>query len=206
VVSHTSKVFSVAVSLAICFGINASSLKGEAKCDSVHQPVVVAEEQINSKAYSVTRMLIKSRPEQVWQILTDYMNAPRIFPTLKKVQVLSDAGCTKRVHYQIHPSGLMTSFEYDLEMRETPHKMIEWKRVSGDFKDLQGFWKLEPVEGGHATIVTYASHVNGGFLMPQALIRRQSRIDFPAVMIALKSTAENTTQIAARAGHSHTAN
>jgi ribosome-associated toxin RatA of RatAB toxin-antitoxin module len=186
--------------------MNASSLKVEAKLDPIHQQVAVCDEEINCKPYSVTRMLIKSRPEQVWQVLTDYASAPRVFPTLKKCQVLSDNGCTKRVHYQIRPSGVVTCFEYDLDMRETPHKMIEWKRASGDFKDLEGFWKLEPAEGGHSTIVTYASHVNGGFLMPQALIRRQSRIDFPVVMTALKSTAENTTQIAARAGHSHQAN
>jgi ribosome-associated toxin RatA of RatAB toxin-antitoxin module len=168
--------------------------------------IVVAEEQINNKPYQVTRMLIKSSPQQVWQVLTDYNSASKIFPTLKKCHVVSDLGSSKRVHYQIHPSGIMTCFEYDLEMRETPHKLIEWRRLSGDFKAIEGYWKLEPADGGRSTHVTYASHVNGGFLLPQALIKRQTRMDFPEVMTALRTTAENTTQIATRTQHSHTAN
>ena len=159
--------------------------------------VQVTEEQIDHKPYQVTRVLVKTRPEQVWQVLTDYNSAPSIFPTLKKCHVVSDKGQTKVIHYQIRPSGSFTSFEYDLEMKETPHKMVEWHRIAGDFKAVDGYWKLEPVDCGRSTVVTYATYCNGGMFLPQALIRRQSRIDLPQVMSALKAHAETTTQIAA---------
>jgi ribosome-associated toxin RatA of RatAB toxin-antitoxin module len=205
VVFKTNKLLLAAVTLAACLGFNCSTLPSLAKdhpCDNI----VVGDEEINSKPYQVTRVLIKSSPQQVWQVLTDYNSAPKIFPTLKQCQVIADAGNCKRVHYQIHPSGQLANFEYDLDVRETPHKRIDWHRVAGDFKEVDGYWKLDPADGGRSTIVTYASHVNGGFFMPQALIKRQTRMDFPQVMTALRTTAENTTQIAVRTSHSQTAN
>lgn len=203
-VSKTQKLLIAAAFVVASVGVNSSSMPLQAK---EHQSdIVIAEERINNKPYQVTRLLIKSPPQQVWQVLTDYNSAPKVFPTLKKCRVLSDCGTSKRIHYQIHPSGIMTCFEYDLDVREMPHRLIEWRRVSGDFKAVEGFWKLEPADSGRSTIVTYASHVNGGFLLPQALIKRQTRLDFPQVMAALKTTAENTTQVAVRAQHSHSAN
>jgi Polyketide cyclase / dehydrase and lipid transport len=75
---------------------------------------------------------------------------------------------------------------------------MEWHRISGDFKEVDGFWKLEPTELGRCTMVTYASHVNGGFFMPQLLIKRQLRNDMPTALTALKNKAEGPTQIASR--------
>lgn len=166
-----------------------------AKADA--SAIQVTEEQIDHKPFQVTHVLVKTRPDQVWQVLTDYNSAPAIFPTLKKCRVLSDKGQTKVIHYQIKPTGSITSFEYDLEMKETPQKSLEWRRVGGDFKDVEGYWKLEPVDCGRSTMVTYATYCNGGVFLPQALIKRQSRIDLPQVMTALKVHAETTTQIAA---------
>jgi hypothetical protein len=75
---------------------------------------------------------------------------------------------------------------------------MEWHRLSGDFKAVDGSWKLEPANNGTCTLVTYSAHVAGGFLMPQMLIKRQSHIDMPSTLLALKKHAETTTQIATR--------
>lgn len=164
-----------------------------------HQ-IAVVEESINNKPHQVVTAVVKARPEQVWHILTDFNAAPRIFSSLKKCQVLVDKGTTKIVHHQVKPSGLMTTFQYDLELKEVNQKQLSWHRVGGDFKAVEGFWKLEPTEGGRATLVTYATYVNGGMFMPLPLIKRQSRIDMPQVMAALKNHAENTVQVATHAG------
>jgi ribosome-associated toxin RatA of RatAB toxin-antitoxin module len=163
--------------------------------------VTVNDEQIEHKTYVVAKVLVKAKPDHVWQILTDFNAAPNVFPTLKKCQVLSEKGLTKLIHYQVKPTGTLTSFSYDLEIREHGHSKMEWQRVDGDFKELNGYWKLEPVECGQSTLVTYASYVNGGLFMPQALIRRQSHIDVPPMLAALKTHAE-TLQIASGRQHS----
>ncbi len=104
----------------------------------------------------------------------------------------------KIARHEIAPSGIPDTFEYILEVHETAPKLMEWRRLSGDFKEVDGSWKLEPANGGSYTLVTYASHVTGGFLMPQMIIRRQSHIDMPNTLAALKKHAESSTQIASR--------
>lgn len=160
-----------------------------------HHPAVT-EEKIGNRTYQVTRINIHAQPDHVWHILSDYENAHAIFPCLKKCKVLRDRGNIKEIEQQIKPSGVPGTFAYVLEITETPGKLQQWRRLRGDFTEVEGFWKLEPAEDG-TTLVTYASYVNGGFFMPQGLIKRQLRADFPAVIAALKHQAESTRHIAA---------
>src|SRR5262249_14343226 len=112
-----------------------------------------------------------------------------------------DKGTTKITRHVLAPSGVPDTFEYVLEIHEMAPCSMEWHRISGDFHDVDGYWKLEPVELGRHTMVTYASYCNGGILMPQFLIRRQFKIDMPNALIALRNKAELDTRIAAhRAG------
>lgn len=202
-ISQKSKLLTAAALIALCVSSNCS-LPAQAKCEV--EGCTLEEQVQNNKNFQVSHVLVKSSPAAVWQVLTDYSGAPKTFQTLKKVQVLSECGNNKRVHYQVRPTGLIATYEYDLDIKETPHKQIEFHRVNGDFKEIEGFWKLEPAEGGRATIVTYGSHINGGLFLPQALIKHQSRVDMPLALSALRTAAESSTQIAARAGHAHGTN
>lgn len=161
-------------------------------------PHAVMEEVHNGKTFCVSHALIKAKPDEVWTILTDYNNAHRTFPMMKKCQVLEDHGNTKIMKHIVAPSGLIGTYEYVIELKETDKKALEWKRISGSFKEVDGFWRLEPVEGGRHTMVTYASYVNGGMFIPQGLIKRQFRTDMPQVMSLLTKSAEGGTQIASR--------
>lgn len=159
--------------------------------------VEINEEKIGDKNYQVSKILVHVKPEAVWKILTDYENATEIFPCLKKCKLVKDKGNnTKLVQHQIKPSGVPTTFDYVIEVKETANKLYEWHRVSGDFREVDGFWKLEPQNDGNSTMVTYASYVNGGLFLPPPLIKRQVRTDIPGVMSALKQHAETSRQIA----------
>lgn len=201
-VSQKRKLLTAAALIALC--VSSSALSVEAK--SASEGCTIEDQVTNNKNYQVSHVVVKSSPAAVWQVLTDYNGAPKTFPNLKKVRVLSECGNSKRVHYQIRPTGLIATYEYDLEVKETPHRSIEFHRICGDFKEIDGYWKLEPADGGRSTLVTYASHVNGGLFMPQALIKHQSRVDMPIALNALRNAAESSTQIAARASHTHGTN
>lgn len=166
----------------------------------------VIEEKIGNRVYQTSKITVHSKPEHVWRVLTDYDNAQFIFPCVKKCKLVKDKGTHKIVEHSVKPSGFPGSFSYVLEIKETPHRMQEWHRLSGDFHDVEGFWRLDPIEDGNSTVVTYASYVNGGFFMPQALIKRQTRMDVPAVMAALKNHSETSHQQLAAAGQKSSKN
>jgi ribosome-associated toxin RatA of RatAB toxin-antitoxin module len=187
----------LAASLSCSFGLPqtfvvAANASGNHEC--------LSEEMMHGKTYTVARVSVKASPERVWQILTDYDNAPRVFPQLRHSKLLHEHGGQKTVKHVLAPSGLPGTYEYVVEVKEAAPHSLEWHRVSGAFKQVDGYWKLEPLDGGHTTLVTYASYVDGGFLMPQPLVRRQCRIDMPAVMTTLKAQAESSSgiQIAGR--------
>jgi ribosome-associated toxin RatA of RatAB toxin-antitoxin module len=191
---------SALLSAASAVGVSAqfSPVLAKGQMENVSPPFDVVDEMHGQKCFQVVKMVVKAKPEQVFRILVDYENAPSVFPHLKKCHVLEDHGATKIVQHQVQPSGPFGTYNYILEVKEIPNKSLEWHRVKGDFKEVDGYWKLEPSEGGHHTIVTYSSYTNGGLFIPQILIKRQVHVDMPGVMSALKTQAELGTQIAGR--------
>lgn len=163
----------------------------------------VHEEIIDGKKFLVIRSMVKARPDQVWQVLADYPNSTRVFPLLKKCQILKDHGSTKIMRHVVAPSGLALTYDYVIAVKETAPSCIEWHRIRGAFKELEGSWKLEPRDSGRSTLVTYASYINGGFFLPQSMIRRQIQIDMPITIAALKLHTESMTQIASRRVDNH---
>ena len=160
----------------------------------------VCEEQMNGKTYVVARVIVKAPPEKVFQVLSDYDHADRVFPQIKHCKLVADKGASKIVAHKIAPAGVLSTYEYVLEIKETAPHALEWHRISGDFKQVDGFWKLEAADGGRSTDVTYACHIDGGIFIPQMLIRRQCKIDMTSVMSSLKATTEGASnlQIAGR--------
>ena len=202
----------ILLSMFSSVSVGLSAYAGELHASSQSQPKLVApaasahgqssakglpevnEEKIGGRMYQTSKILVHAKPDQVWRLLTDYDNAPTIFPCLKKCKVLKDKGTSKVVQHEVKPTGFPGSFEYVLEIKEVGNRSQEWHRLSGDFHEVEGFWKLDGSEDGNSTTVTYASYVNGGFFMPQPLIKRQVRQDIPSVMVALKNHAETSHQ------------
>lgn len=171
--------------------------------ENVNAPFQVMDEVQGKQTVHVIKMVVKAKPEHIFRILTDYENAPGVFPHLLKCHVLENHGSTKIVEHKVQPSGPFGTYTYVLQVKEVPGKSLEWHRIRGDFKEVDGLWKLDPLEGGRHTFVTYTSHINGGLFLPPILIKRQVHADMPGVMSALKSQAESMTQIAEQPGHVH---
>jgi ribosome-associated toxin RatA of RatAB toxin-antitoxin module len=166
---------------------------------TIKEPIAameVVDEVRDGKLFYVSKLLVKAKPERVWQILTDYAHAARIFPVVQECEVIEDHGSVKIAKHVIAPSGLPCTYEYVLRIHESAPHLLEWHRISGDFKELDGSWKLEPIDSGRHTLVTYASHMTGGILEPAFMIRRQFHIDAPMSLTALKHQAEQPNQIA----------
>src|SRR5271163_16203 len=75
----------------------------QASLDQENEKPSITDETINGKTYYVTSTIVKAKPEQVWQILTDYRHAVNVFPLLKKCEVLENHGSTKIAKHEIAP-------------------------------------------------------------------------------------------------------
>lgn len=163
-----------------------------AKCSAEMRqaPPEVTEENINGKSFCVCKIVVNAKQEQVWRILTDYNSAGRVFPQLKKSKLIEDRGDVKIIDQEVAPSGVCATYDYQLEVKEAFPQKLEWHRLKGDFKQVDGYWKLEPLEDGHSTLVTYSTYVNAGLFPPQMLIKHQFHIDMPSILTHLKNESE----------------
>lgn len=192
--------FSLALGLVI--GLTFSSGTQPADARGIMQnstgPAKVSRAVINGKEYSIVRQVVHGSPQQIWSIIADYNNLHRVFKQMKSAKLIKSQGKVKYVKHTVAPSGPVGTYSYVVKVTENAPRKMEWTRVSGAFKEVKGFWKLEPLDGGRTTRVTYASHVDGGFLLPRALIKRQCRIDMPIVVGSLKNKIESKMRIAGK--------
>lgn len=156
----------------------------------------IAEEKVGKKTFQTSKILIKAPPARVFDVLTNYEKAADIFSNLVKSRLVSTHGPTKRVAFTGTTVGNLFKFDYTLDITEKPH-YIEWKRHSGAFKANEGYWRLDPVDGGSATLVTYAKHIDGGWLYPQGLVNKSIRESIPVIFAELKSESESPAFVAA---------
>lgn len=163
------------------------------------QPTV-SEQKIGDKTFAVGTVIVKAKPEKIWEILTDYSNQPELFSTVKKCQVVEDKGAKKLVRQVVCPKGSPMHFDYIVEIDETAPKLMEWHRKSGALKDVSGSWKLEPDSTRRNTILTYSIYIDGGTFLPAWLLRGQSKNQLPDVLNSIKGAAERASANAATTG------
>jgi len=151
-----------------------------------HNATVEAK-KIGNKSYQVAQILINAKPDTVWTALTSYDRAAEIYSNLKKLRIVNDGGDKKTISFTVASMGGLWKYDYVLNINEMQSaKRIEWTRHSGAFKANEGYWQLTPIEGDK-TLVTYAKHIDGGILLPQAMISSELRKIMPEVLGNLRN-------------------
>jgi carbon monoxide dehydrogenase subunit G len=128
------------------------------------------------------KMLINLPVNQVWPVISDPEKAMQLETKVKKIQTLRHRGTEKDILYQVILSPLLPKFEYTLHYRTQAPDYIRFNRISGSFKDFEGFWKLTSVEQGQKTLVTYHLAIDPGFLAPQFILLQAVKNDLPTMM------------------------
>lgn len=130
------------------------------------KPIVTETIDPNTKATATQLVfLIKSSPDKVWNVLMDCENYPKFMP------VKSYKYKTRKGSYDIvavEPEApAMFSVNYDMKrVYDKKDWKITFSKSAGKIKSINGWWKLEPVEGGKHTKVTYVNNVDIGMPIP----------------------------------------
>jgi uncharacterized membrane protein len=192
--SSGAGLLSVLVIMSIIFAtparaerINPEGSQGHMSMISPRHHATISQHKVGNKNFQVAQVVINSAPELVWEALTQYDRADEIYSNLKRLQVLNDNGPQKTISFTVASMGGLWKYDYVLNISELKAlKRIEWTRHSGAFKANEGYWQLTPVEGDK-TLVTYAKHIDGGILLPQAMVNSELRKIMPEVLNNLRS-------------------
>jgi uncharacterized membrane protein len=184
-------IFSLGAVNAIPLPVFASS--SESRPEKVGDTVQSSQEVQDHKVFQVDKVRIEAPKECVWAILTNYPDAPRVYPKVTICKVLVDEGANKIVAFKVKAFKDMVTLDYSLNIKERFPSSIEWSRHDGAFKANEGYWHINPVDDGKSCVVTYAKFVDaGGF--QQFFVTKELKADMPMILASVKTSAETFYQ------------
>jgi len=154
--------------------------------------------------------LIQAPPQEVWKILVDLDNYTRHMPYTEVARCLSreDNGKTFYFYTVLNPP-LVSRRDYVLKMRD----VSEWKEGKGFMKLMwsvaedadqrippdssrvrlklsNGYWLLEPKDGGKTTLATYYILTDGGGALPVWIVNKANKSSVPDVILSVRKAVQ----------------
>jgi ribosome-associated toxin RatA of RatAB toxin-antitoxin module len=178
--------------------------------------VTISEEKVGTRTFTVATANFPVSQQRLWELLTDYGNASKIFANLAKSEVLGRKDNIVTIHQIVKPGYFPFTFDYVVDLAETPISLLEWHRVSGSFAAYEGAWKVEPIVSTASTTststtststtsstsaltpatpstrVTYRVYLDANKFIPQWLMRRSLHGYLPEVFDSLRKALNKT--------------
>lgn len=127
----------------------------------------------------------------VWRVLTDCAAAPQLMVNLKSCRVTrQDRAGLWDERETISRGSLLPGVRTVMHAEYDAPARVRFHAVGGDLKLLEGEWRLEPIDGGAGTRVTYDSRVTASFIAPGPLVRAVLRRDMPRTLSNLRDACE----------------
>jgi carbon monoxide dehydrogenase subunit G len=159
-----------------------------------HGPPPVVEVDADSRGASGdirAQVDIAASPATVWRVLIDCGQVPHLMVGAKSCKVLQhDPAGRWDIREQISQGALLPAIRTVLRSDYEAPRAVHFHRVDGDLKVLEGNWRLEPLDAGLRTRVSYDSRVQAPFGIPAFLARGVLRKDMPRTMNNLRNACE----------------
>ena len=137
-------------------------------------------------------VLIRADVERIWDTVTACDDAVKFVPGLRSCRVLERKGDKSRIEHRVKFSWFLPEVTYVLEAEYDPPRRIDFQRVVGDLKELNGTWTLEPLDQDGRTLVAYSVDLDPGFFVPGWLVRLALSADLPDLLKSLRRRVEQS--------------
>lgn len=131
---------------------------------------------------------IAASPEKIWRVVTDCSRAPEFVPGVLSCERLAvlEPGRVDLFRQAVKYSWYLPRLEYEFRLEYFPYEQLNFRRVSGSLRRLDGTWWIENMGEGQ-TLVFYSLDLDPGFLVPKFLVRKALQKDLPKVLAALRT-------------------
>jgi len=175
------------------------AFNGRHLTDSDQERLVAGEPLVDIKSAGDNTVVIAAaidipaRREIVWKILTDCENSPDYLPNLTSCRVLKrSTDGHEDVREFIGDWGLLLpSLRSVVRSGYDKPKRIRFETLDGDFSELSGEWRFEPVGQNTATRVIYLAKVAMPALIPSFVALDFIESDIPQTLNALRKEVLN---------------
>lgn len=154
---------------------------------------VVVEAHADARGRGSVRANIEidAPPAVVFRTILDCARAARMSPGVKSCRVVSRApdGTEIREH-TVKWSFFLPTLHSTSRVTLEPDRLIRFTCIGGDIRACDGSWRLEPLDGGQRTRVTYDLWATAPFAVPAGVIGGVMRRDVPNALRALRRECE----------------
>ena len=127
----------------------------------------------------------------VWSVLIDCARVPSLMVNVKYCHVLQrDPEGRWDVREQATKPSLLPGVRTVMRSDYVAPHTVAFHRTDGDFKILEGEWRLEPIDSGAGTRVFYVSRMSSPVAAPSFLVRAVLRSDLPKTLENLRTASE----------------
>src|SRR5262249_38997185 len=137
------------------------------------------------------KILVPRTPEKVWNIVSNPEKLMHEEAKVKFVKILSKENNKQQVAFSVYMTHLFPTFNYILEQELLSPSLVKFHRISGSFRDIQGFWYLSAADGGRKTVLTYNLKLDPGPLIPHGMLLMVVKSDLPNMMQSVKQSIEH---------------
>lgn len=125
---------------------------------------------------------------KVWAIMTDCARALRFVPGLTSCRVLKrdPAGRWDIREHKISWMWFLPDVTSVFRSDYDPPKRLRFHRISGTLKHSEGEWRLDVIDGGRATRVSYDATVSADVPAPKFLVESALKRDIAKVLRGLR--------------------
>jgi ribosome-associated toxin RatA of RatAB toxin-antitoxin module len=140
-----------------------------AAATSADAPVVKELVERDVKGLSAV-FVVDAPPDRIIEVLWDVAAFPKIFPDIKKMDVLARSPSQIDVRFTV--DATLAEPTYTLRRTlDAAQRRITWINIAGDVRHIHGSWSVRPLDDGARSEVTYTSFVDVGRIVPTALVR-----------------------------------
>jgi carbon monoxide dehydrogenase subunit G len=134
---------------------------------------------------------IAAPPSVVFGVILDCDRAARMSPGVKRCKVVSRApdGSEVREH-TVKWGFFLPAMQSRARLVLRPDREIRFTCIGGDIRACDGYWRLEPIDGGARTRVTYGLWATAPFAVPAGLVSSLMRRTVPQSLVALRRECE----------------
>ena len=125
---------------------------------------------------------------KVWAIMTDCARAARFVPGLTSCRVLKrdPAGRWDIREHKISWMWFLPDVTSVFRSDYDPPRRLRFHRISGTLKRSDGEWRLQPIDGGSATRVSYDATLSADVPAPQFMVEAALKRDIATVLRQLR--------------------
>lgn len=151
---------------------------------------IKTKDNLDLSKYEIFDIEINATPAKVWSLLSTYEEVPRVFGFITKVKRVRQTGPILLLEQEVQPLPPVPAIKYAVEVVEEKEVKLSWDGRTPYIKVNKGFFKLQNLDGGKRTHVTFACWAEAALLVPVFVVKMQQKIIMPKVLQILKEHAE----------------